>query len=294
MESPTAKPRYGRWCVIVAAILWSTSGFFAKAPWFEDWPIATRGIQLAFWRALFATLVALPFVRRVRWSWKLAPMAVTFLLMNIAYLNAMPRTTAANAIWLQNTAPFWVFLIGVFVFHEPLHRRDAVRLCLAGIGVGLILLFELGGNSPEGTLLGLASGLTYAGVVLALRRLRDFDAAFLIAFNHAVTAVALLPLVIWFGVQPKGIQWPALAGFGMLQMGIPYVLFAFSLKSITSHEASGLTLLEPILVPVWVFLAWHTHSNYQSPQWWTLVGGAFILAGLVVRYFGANDNRSDE
>jgi drug/metabolite transporter (DMT)-like permease len=100
--------------------------------------------------------------------------------------------------------------------------------------------------------------------------------------------------VIWFGVQPKGIQWPALAGFGMLQMGIPYVLFAFSLKSITSHEASGLTLLEPILVPVWVFLAWHNHSNYQSPQWWTLVGGAFILAGLVVRYFGANDDRSDE
>ncbi len=274
----------GRWFIVVAAVLWSTSGLFAKSPWFDDWPLAWRGIQLAFWRALFAGLVILPVVRRPKWSWKLVPMAATFLLMNICYLGAMTRTTAANAIWLQSTAPFWVFLVGVFILREPVHRLDVVRLTLAGFGVGLILYFELQGEAWIGTLIGLASGITYAGVVLSLRQLREFDSAFLVALNLLVTTAVLFPLMVWLGQWPTGIQWPALIGFGAVQMGVPYVLFTLSLRSVPSHEAAAIGMLEPLLVPLWVWLAWHSHPHYQAPRWWTLVGGALILTGLAVRY----------
>ena len=57
------------------------------------------------------------------------------------------------------------------------------------------------------------------------------------------------------------------------------------------HEASGIVLLEPILVPVWVFLAWRNTSDYVAPQWWTLVGGGLILTGLLLRYIGARRDR---
>jgi drug/metabolite transporter (DMT)-like permease len=80
-----------------------------------------------------------------------------------------------------------------------------------------------------------------------------------------------------------------LAGFGVLQMGLPYVLFARGLKMTPSHEASGIGLLEPVLLPVWVYLAWHGAPNYEPPQWWTLLGGAMILAGLAWRYIGRNE-----
>jgi drug/metabolite transporter (DMT)-like permease len=70
-----------------------------------------------------------------------------------------------------------------------------------------------------------------------------------------------------------------LAFFGMFQMGLPYILFARGLRSIPGHEATGIGLLEPILVPLWVFLAWG-----DKPAWWTLVGGGLILIGLAVRY----------
>ena len=69
-------------------------------------------------------------------------------------------------------------------------------------------------------------------------------------------------------------------------MGLPYVLFARGLKSVPSHEASGIGLLEPVLLPVWVFLAWRHAADYSPPQWWTLVGGGLILAGLIVRFVG--------
>ncbi len=67
-------------------------------------------------------------------------------------------------------------------------------------------------------------------------------------------------------------------------MGLPYVLFARGLRYIPSYEGSGLALLEPLLAPVWVFLAWGHLTSYEPPTWWTLTGGSLILAGLMVRY----------
>ena len=170
----------GRLLILVAAVMWSTSGLFAKVPLFADWPLQVAGLPvrgplLAFWRAVFASLVLLPFVRQPCWTWKLAPMVLMYAVMNYTFLAALTLTTEANAIWLQHTAPAWIFLIGVFAFHEPVHPRDGWLLgcCLAG--VGLILSFELGGQAPLGIVLGLLGGVTYAGVVLSLRHLRDED-----------------------------------------------------------------------------------------------------------------------
>jgi drug/metabolite transporter (DMT)-like permease len=72
--------------------------------------------------------------------------------------------------------------------------------------------------------------------------------------------------------------------FGVFQMSIPYVLFARGLKTTSSPEATVLTLVEPMLVPLWVYIAWHNHPSYDAPQWWTWAGAAFILSGLLSRY----------
>ncbi|HEV3137158.1 MAG TPA: hypothetical protein VGZ26_04625, partial [Pirellulales bacterium] len=56
----------GRLWIVLAAVMWSSSGLFAKAPIFDTWPAETRGVLLAFWRALFAGLLLLPLVRRPR------------------------------------------------------------------------------------------------------------------------------------------------------------------------------------------------------------------------------------
>ena len=69
---------------------------FAKATIFDDWPVADRGLLLAFWRATFAALVLIPGVRRPRWNGYLVPLGLCFTGMNIAFLTAMTRTTAAN------------------------------------------------------------------------------------------------------------------------------------------------------------------------------------------------------
>jgi len=286
----------GRLLILVAAVMWSTSGFFAKSPLFVDWPLQlngmpVRGPLLAFWRAVFATLVLLPFVRRPRWTPKLIPMVLAYAVMNYTFLNAMTLTTEANAIWLQHTAPVWVFVVGVFVFREIVHPRDWWLLVFCILGVGLILLYEVRGQSMAGVVFGLLSGASYAAIVLSLRHLREEDGAWLVMLNNLVTAVLFLPFVLYYGIWPSTGQTLYLAGFGMFQMGLPYLLFARGLRRIVGHDATGIVLLEPILVPVWVFLAWRHSPTYVAPQWWTLVGGGCILLGLLLRYIGGRNER---
>lgn len=279
----------GRALIIGAALLWSLGGVFAKAPVFDDWPVDSRGVLLAFWRALFAGLLLVPLVRRPRWRLPLAPLTLAFTGMNITYLSAMSFTTAANAIWLQCTAPVWVFLYAALWGADRFDRRDLFTLGCAAVGVGLILFHELPlaasagtapGRSQFGVGLALLAGLLYAVVVMAMRHLRDEDGAWLVAICHLVAATVMAPYVLWEGVWPTPTQFVVLAAFGLLQMGLPYWLFARGLRSISGQEASGLGLVEPVLMPIWVFMAWG-----EEPAWWTLVGGGLILVGLTLRYF---------
>jgi drug/metabolite transporter (DMT)-like permease len=276
--------------VLAAAVLWSSSGLFVKSPIFADWSEGVRGPLLAFWRATFAALVLLPMIRRPRWRRELVPLTFCFTAMNVLYLTAMTLTTAANAIWLQMTAPWWVFVFGVLLFREPVVRRDLVPLCFGVLGVATILALEIPGETRGGILLGLGSGVAYAGVVLFMRRLSAEDSAWLVALNHAVAAGILLPWMLHSGLWPSRWQLLVLAGFGTFQMAVPYVFLIRGLRAISSQETVAIGLLEPVLLPLWVVIAWG-----EMPAWWTLVGASLILTGLLLRYgllerLGARDS----
>lgn len=269
----------GRLWAVAAALLWSTSGLFAKSPWFVDWPVADRGPMLAFWRALFASLVLLPFVRRPRWRPSLVPLGLSFAAMSVLYMTSMALTTAANAIWLQNIAPAWVFLLGITIFGDRVDRRNFVPLGFSLAGVGLILFHEAGGQAIIGVVCGLASGLAFALVALLMRRTADEDHAWIVAFNQGVVALLLLPWIVCCTPMPSGTQLLATAAFGTLQMALPYLCFVRGLRLISSQEATLIVLIEPVVLPLWVYLVWG-----EAPRWWTLGGGCLIFIGLTIRY----------
>jgi drug/metabolite transporter (DMT)-like permease len=113
--------------------------------------------------------------------------------------------------------------------------------------------------------------------------LRHEDAAWLVVLNLLVTAAIIAPYIVYLalfqGFAPSAAQLAVLAAFGLFQMGLPYVLFARGVRAVSSQEASGIVLLEPVLTPLWVLLAWG-----ESPASWTYVGGGLILMGLLLRY----------
>jgi drug/metabolite transporter (DMT)-like permease len=280
-DSPSPSILHARLLLVAAALLWSTSGLFVKSPPLERLPLEDRGPVLACYRTLFAALVLLPFVRRaqVRWRPMLVPTALSFALMNLLFVTAMTRTTAAAAIFLQYTATVWAAVIGVWLLRERLDRGSVVALVCAVAGIAWIVSAESRSDHVTGNLIALGSGAAYAGVVLGLRVLRTEGAVWLVTLNHAVAGLVLLPWVIPRGVSLDATQWALVALLGVMQMGLPYILFARALRAVTAQEAALVTLLEPVLNPCWVWLVWG-----ETPSRATLVGGAFILGGLLLRY----------
>ena len=278
----------GRLWVALAAVLWSTSGFFAKAPWFAGWPEETRGVQIAFWRGGIGCLVLLPFIRKPCFRWPMVPMVVCYAVMVWSFMTAMVLGPAANAIWLQYLCPAWILLVSVLVLRQRISRADGWMFLYCLAGVALILVMELRqGTGLRATGLGILSGVMLAGVMLSIRALRDVDAIWLTALNQAGSAILLAPIAHATHVPLAAGSYIALAFFGVVQMSIPYMIFARGLRTVSGPEASILMLIEPVLVPVWVFVAWQHHPGYVAPPWWTFAGGMLITFGLLSRYIPA-------
>ncbi len=280
----------GRLCIALAAILWSLSGFLTRLlqkPTILDVhePHLTP-LQIAFYRALFAGLFLVPMLRpkHIRFRPLMPVMVGTFALMNATYISAMALGTAANAILLQNTAPFFVFIASVFLLGEPADRRSLYALFIGM--AGMIVIVAGGGQLGtrfDVTLMALGSGITYAIIVLCLRALRSESPQWLIVQNQLGSAifVALAILVcngvaFWFDwlTTPTWRQLLLLFGFGSIQMGLPYWLFARGLRSVSPQEAGAITLLEPMLNPLWAYLI---SPETDTPANTTWLGGALIL-----------------
>lgn len=275
-----------RLLVLAAAVLWSLSGVVLKAPAFDGLSPESRGPAVAGLRAAIAALVILPFVRpsRVRWRPGLVPMAVSFAAMSVLFVSALMATTAAAAIFLQYTSVVWACLLGWAVLQEKPGRADTVALACVAVGIGVILHHDRG--SPAGNALALASGVTYACVVVSLRALRDEDPFWLSFLNQAVSAAFILPWLFFRPVDLTATQALLIAFLGVVQLALPYVLFARGVKHVPAREASLLLLVEPLLNPLWTLLVWGERAG-----WATWLGGAVILCGLVARFGVAGGRR---
>jgi drug/metabolite transporter (DMT)-like permease len=232
-------------------------------------------------------LALLPLLPPRKWVFRpvMLPIGLIFGAMTGCYLGAVKTTTAANAIYLQCTATFWVVPLGILFLGERPDRRAAVGIGLAMLGIGLIVGWGYDGRPEEwkGIAMGLASGLSFAAVATGMRGLRDLDSIWLSSVFNLLGAVAL---GLWIVLSRRGLGLPtatqgfALVVFGVIQMALPYVLFARGLRDIGTAEAGLIGLIEPILNPVWVFLV-----VGERPTLPTLIGGLLLLNGVAYRYW---------
>jgi drug/metabolite transporter (DMT)-like permease len=100
-------------------------------------------------------------------------------------------------------------------------------------------------------------------------------------FNHLLSVVVLLPIV-WRHSLPSWPQFGVLFLYGGVQMSLPYWLLAVGLRRLSPQEAGTLTLIEPVLNPLWAYLV---SPATETPTLWTLAGGACIVGALVWRYW---------
>jgi drug/metabolite transporter (DMT)-like permease len=65
---------------------------------------------------------------------------------------------------------------------------------------------------------------------------------------------------------------------GGISLGVPYLLYSRAIRDVKALDATLITMLEPILNPIWVMIAVH-----ERPSGWLLVGGCLVLSASLAR-----------
>lgn len=273
-----------------AALLFSTGGAAIKLSSLTGWQIA--GIRSGV--AAVVLWLVMP-AWREWWRPRALGVGLAYAATLILYVTANRLTTAANAIFLQTTAPIYLLLLGPWLLHERNRARDVGVLFL--IGTGMMLFFA--GHEPPlrtapdptaGNLVAALSGMTWALTVVGLRWLgRDPPPAegdpigAAVVAGNVIAFVVCAPFVLPLDAA-SAVDWVVLPYLGVVQIGLAYLLLVHGVRSLRALEVSLLLVLEPVLNAVW---AWVVHSERPGPT--SLAGCAFVLLGLVAQALRQRD-----
>jgi len=268
----TARPMLkNRLLLLAAAALWSTAGAAIKSSGLD-------AFQLAGGRSLVAGAFLFLAVRsgRARPDRKVALVAVAYAFTVVLFVIATKLTTAANAIFIQDSAPLWVLLLSPWLLSERPTRGELLAVPIFGVGLGLFFLDELSPGQTAGNVVALGSGVAFALSMIGLRSLRERGPAALVWGNFLAAAITL-PL--WSrGPVPTTLDLGLVLYLGVFQLGLAYLLFSRGVTGVPAIEASLLVLLEPVLNPIWTFAI---AGERMGP--WAIAGGAVVLLATAWR-----------
>lgn len=303
----------GAWAMVICAVGWSLAGVFMKYVSINSFAMA--GFRSVF---AFATIAALTrhFPRFViktddgtvdkKATLYLWLAASNYAATMILFCLCNKLTYSANAVLLQYTNPAWIILLGPLLLGEKNTRVD--YFSIIGVIIGMLLFFADSifgektaiANSSTillGNILALVSGVTFGLTTIFQRKLQLLSAstddkvtaektssksntagdAFMIA--QIITAIFGLIFVFTSdnGIPDKK-SLLFLVLLGVVQMGIPNVAYTIGIKKVRALSASLITMLEPLMNPVWVFLFVH-----EVPTVFSIIGGVIILGCILMR-----------
>ena len=272
LRKPSSSPLL---LVLAAAVIWSSGGLFIK------WTTLS-GLELSFGRSLLAAITVAIFTRREGFGLNRITLiaSVLYAALLLLFVLATKETTAANAIFLQYTAPLYVLVLEPIFYKEKFRQRDLITVIFCVIGMSLFFVGKLRPQDVTGNLLALASGVCFAAYFLLLRHssARDVNRASSVIYGNLLVVLIAAPA----GLQAlSGIKLHdalSVVYLGVVQIGIAYTLFTLGMaRGIRSLDAGIVGYIEPVLNPVWVFLV-----IGERPSKWAMIGGAIIVGAVVV------------
>ncbi|HUQ31901.1 MAG TPA: DMT family transporter [Pyrinomonadaceae bacterium] len=260
--------------VLGAALLWSTGGLFIK------WTTLSA-YELTFGRSLLAALVVAFFTRREGFRLNVMTVFTSLLYAGllILFVIATKLTTAANAIFLQYTAPIYVLILEPLIYKEKFRRADLITVAACVVGMSLFFVGKLRPQDVAGNLTALASGLFFAFYILLLRHPQSQKV------NRASSVIYgnLLLVIFTASAGINALEHITMRDaacvlyLGVFQIGVAYTLFTLGMaRGVRSLDASIVGYIEPVLNPIWVFI-----FLGERPSGWALVGGSIIIAAVV-------------
>lgn len=267
--------------VVLAVTLWSTGGLFIKMT-------TVSGYEVNLGRCLFAAItIALLTGFKALKADKFTILASIFYVGALSFFAiANKKTTAANAIFLQYTAPVYILIFAPLILKEKFRFADLVTVLVCLIGMVMFFVDSAPNTnlSPEsqfiGNILGLCSGVSLGGYILLLRHPKALrqNPASSVFYGNLFACLVMLPFIIpnpsdWTGTDVFSVVF-----LGVFQIGLAYFLFTYGVAhGVRSLDASIIGFIEPLLNPVWVYLI-----IGEKPSGWAIFGGAIIIFAIIL------------
>jgi DME family drug/metabolite transporter len=281
--------RGGIWYVLIAAVLWGTTGTSqGLAPAGVDPPVI-GAVRLAVGGISLLTLAIFRGSFRGGGSWPILGTLASGIFVagyQLCFFAGVARTgVAAGTMIAIGSAPVAAGVLGYLVRREHLGRRWMAATLLSV--VGCVLLAASGGGLQSnlvGIVLALGAGLSYAAYTVSIKGLLDQhapDAVMAVVF--CLAALLLSPLLFtsqlgWL-IEPRGMA--VALHLGVLATAVSYGLFARGLKSVSVGTAATLSLAEPLTAALLGVVVLGEHLGL--PQ---VSGIALLLCGLILLAFG--------
>ncbi len=257
--------------MLVTAFLWSLAGVFIKVIEWEPIPIVCV-------RCLAAAVTMWLFIRRQKiiWSWPLVGAAVSYAAFNYCYVVSTVLTTSANAVMMEYVAPVYVALLSGLLLKEKVRRADWI--CLAAVLSGMLLFLadQLGQGSLVGYVISVGNGLTFAFFNIFLRMMKKGHAEQSVFLGGLLGFFVGLPITVGQKLPDSRSMTVLLAAGAVVSIG--YLLFIKASQNLTAVQSVMLPVIDPVLNPVWVWLA-----VGEVPGAVSLGGATIVLAAITLR-----------
>ena len=255
------------------AFLWSIAGLFIKV---IDWnPVAIAGM-----RSLVASVVIFAYLKRPVFDFSFPQVASALLhaVTMLLFVAANKTTTAANAIFLQYMAPVLTAFIGSALLKERPHAEHFIALPLVVGGMVVMFFDELGGGKLFGNLLAILSAVTFSFYFVFMRMQKDGSPLESILLSHWLTAMVCILISLFLPLPQVNLKsLSAIAVLGIVQIGLPSLLFCYAIKRVSAVSANLIAVIEPVFNPVWVFIV-----IGEAPGVQTLIGGLIIVLSVTI------------
>jgi drug/metabolite transporter (DMT)-like permease len=258
--------------VFIAGLLWSTGGLFIKL-------ISLPSMQLAFFRCTIAAITfGIIFRKRILLFNKMTFLnSVFYAAILITFVISTKTTTAANAIFLQSTAPIYVLIFEPIFNKTKYERINIITVAVCVIGMLLFFVGKLEPGHIEGNIIALLSGVAFASFFLGMKNNDPKFQQSSIFYGNILVALISIPFLFSLEVLRVEDLW-MVSFLGVFQIAIAYAFFSSGLKRIYAVEASIISMIEPVLNPVWVFIGYG-----ETPTIFAIIGGLIIISAITTR-----------
>lgn len=191
-------------------------------------------------------------------------------------------------ILLPGTFPFFVTVITMVYFREPLSENRSIGLIAIGLGVVIFLLQSLntqGKDVWKGDLFFLVASFCWATFSVCVR-ISGLSAFVVTGLFGSVSSIALL-ILYFIGVVDTGIEFSIRSeylSYYVIQFAIQGILvglvasisFSFAITKIGVEKTTAIGSLTPIIVIILVFFIFSEMPNYLD-----IVAVALVCFGVV-------------